>query len=386
MHFSPVDRCWENYGCKVLVNTSDITTNRGCEKLIHAALGLGPIGGIFNLAVALRDAILENQTEQQFSESIGPKALATKYLDELTRKMCPHLKYFVVFSSVSCGRGNAGQSNYGMANSIMERIVEQRVADGLPGKAIQWGAIGEVGLVAEMAENKLDLEIGGTVQQRISSCLTEFDCLATTPEPVVSCMVVAEKRCSSKVKTTAIERLLNIFGIRDIKSVSMNTSLSEMGMDSLMLVEIKQTLEREFELFLSTQELRALTLSKLKEFTDTVDTSTGSNASIDGNRKKSISNRINLLLDSTIHNVVDYNEPIIRLKSMNSEHDYKSCVLIVPGIEGIANDAWRNVSESIELPVYFLQFASSYDKSTMNDITNAYYNVSLITIKFKISI
>lgn len=366
-------RCWENYGCKVLVNTSDITTYRGCEKLIRAGLGLGPIGGIFNLAVALRDGLLENQTEQQYSESIGPKAWATKYLDELTRKMCPHLKYFIVFSSVSCGRGNAGQSNYGMANSIMERIVEQRVADGLPGKAIQWGAIGEVGLVAEMAENKLDLEIGGTVQQRISSCLTEFDCLATTPEPVVSCMVVAEKRHGSKIKTTAIERLLNIFGIRDIKTVSLNTSLSEMGMDSLMLVEIKQTLEREFELFLSTQELRALTLSKLKELTETMDETTELNVN---GRQKSISDRINLLLDSTIHNVVDYNEPIIRLKSLSSAKDYKTCVLIVPGIEGIANDAWRNVSESIELPVYFLQFASSYDKSTMNDITNAYYSVS----------
>lgn len=51
---------------------------------------------------------------------------------------------FVVFSSVSCGRGNAGQTNYGMANSVMERICEQRKRDGLPGVAIQWGAIGEV--------------------------------------------------------------------------------------------------------------------------------------------------------------------------------------------------------------------------------------------------
>lgn len=51
---------------------------------------------------------------------------------------------FVVFSSVSCGRGNAGQTNYGMANSIMERICEKRKADGFPALAIQWGAIGEV--------------------------------------------------------------------------------------------------------------------------------------------------------------------------------------------------------------------------------------------------
>lgn len=50
----------------------------------------------------------------------------------------------MVFSSVSCGRGNGGQANYGMANSIMERICEKRQEDGYPGLAIQWGAVGDV--------------------------------------------------------------------------------------------------------------------------------------------------------------------------------------------------------------------------------------------------
>lgn len=52
---------------------------------------------------------------------------------------------FVIFSSVSCGRGNAGQSNYGMANSVMERICERRRSDGLPALAIEWGAVADVG-------------------------------------------------------------------------------------------------------------------------------------------------------------------------------------------------------------------------------------------------
>lgn len=181
-------------------------------------------------------------------------------LDELSRKYAPHLKYFVVFSSVSCGRGNAGQSNYGMANSIMERIIEQRHRDGLPAKAIQWGAVGEVGLVADMAEDKIDMEIGGTLQQRISSCLTELDTLMTThDEAIVSSMIVAEKRAGAGGKTNLIECVQNIMGIRDIKTNSTTATLSELGMDSLMAVEIKQTLEREFEIFLTPQDLRALT-------------------------------------------------------------------------------------------------------------------------------
>jgi hypothetical protein len=47
-----------------------------------------------------------------------------------------------------------------MNNSIMERICEARVRDGLPGLAVQWGAVGDVGLVAEMQEEQPDIQIG----------------------------------------------------------------------------------------------------------------------------------------------------------------------------------------------------------------------------------
>lgn len=122
----------------MIVSTDNITTRAGCEKLFKTALQLGPIGGIFNLAVVLRDSILENQSVEKFVECVLPKATATEYLDELSRKLAPHLKHFVVFSSVSCGRGNAGQTNYGLANSVMERIIEKRHKDGMPAKAVQW--------------------------------------------------------------------------------------------------------------------------------------------------------------------------------------------------------------------------------------------------------
>lgn len=117
---------------------ADITTHQGCKNLIVESLTLGAVGGIFNLAVLLCDGIFENQSCDKYFESFGPKVFATRYLDELSRVLCQRLKYFVVFSSASCGRGNAGQTNYGMANSIMERIIEKRVKDNLPGKAIQW--------------------------------------------------------------------------------------------------------------------------------------------------------------------------------------------------------------------------------------------------------
>jgi len=155
---------------------------------------------------------LKNQTAETFAEPFLSKARATQTLDKLSRKICLNLRHFIVFSSVFCGRGNAGQTNYGMANSIMERICEKRVKEGLPGLAIQWGAVNEVGFVADMQENNKELIIGGTLQQKISCCLDELDKFLLQSRPIVSSMVVAEKKTRSSGFSNLIETVANILG------------------------------------------------------------------------------------------------------------------------------------------------------------------------------
>lgn len=50
-----------------------------------------------------------------------------------------------------------------------------------------------------------------------------------------------------------------------MKSVSLHSTLAELGMDSMMAVEIKQTLEREYEIFLTPQDIRGMTFAKLQD-------------------------------------------------------------------------------------------------------------------------
>lgn len=142
-------KVWQEMGVKVLSLTDDVGTREGATCVVKKARELGPLGGIFHLAVVLKDGLFENQTVEAFQAVSKPKYYGTIYLDQLTREkdVAKDLHWFVVFSSVSSGRGNAGQANYGFANSAMERICEERVKSGLPGVAIQWGAIGDVGLI-----------------------------------------------------------------------------------------------------------------------------------------------------------------------------------------------------------------------------------------------
>lgn len=54
-------------------------------------------------------------------------------------------------------------------------------------------------------------------------------------------------------------------GIKDVNTVNLTNSLADLGMDSLMGAEIKQTLERNYDVVLSAQEIRNLTFGKLKD-------------------------------------------------------------------------------------------------------------------------
>ncbi|CRK99510.1 CLUMA_CG012829, isoform A [Clunio marinus] len=356
-------KIWESYGVKVAVNTSDISTKSGCEQLIRESMKLGPVGGIFNLAVILKDGIFENQDAEKFIECMAPKAVATKHLDEISRQLCPDLHYFVIFSSVSCGRGNAGQSNYGMANSVMERIIEHRHALGLPAKAIQWGAVGEVGLVADMQEDKLDMEIGGTLQQRISSCLEELDPLMATSDPLVSSMVVAEKRYASGGKGNILDAVMNIMGVRDIKSVSLETTLTELGMDSLMAVELKQIFERDYDISLSTQELRALSFMKIMEF---------SKESEDSENKKIFEVEEN---DDIFKRMLryfgdeTYSDQTILCLSSEKTFDESSCLgLLIPGIEGMGGHLLYKILKEVDFPISLLQLKKTSLSTSFSEI------------------
>ncbi|XP_048505770.1 fatty acid synthase-like [Athalia rosae] len=349
---------WRGYNVKVsIVAGQDPSTREGCETILREAIALGPVDAIFNLAVVLKDNLFENQTVEDFQESFRVKAWATKQLDELSRIMCPDLRQFVVFSSVSCGRGNVGQTNYGMSNSVMERICEARVADKLPGLAIQWGAIGDVGLVAEMQEDHQEIVIGGTLTQPIISCLQKLDGFLIQNSPVVSSMVVAQKVIGGAGPLDLVETVLNIMELKDLTTVSLHTPLAELGMDSMMAVEIKQTLEREFEVFLTAQDIRAMNFQKLQEIS-AKHSDNNSTAKVTDTTQKGIMNLIERTLGT---NTITVKEACITLPTI-AEAGRKE-VFIIPGLEG-SYAVFSPLIPKLKSPATCLQLGTSQAHQT----------------------
>lgn len=355
-------RRWREKGVKVLISTSDATTEKGAKRLIEESNELGPVGGIFNLAAVLRDAMMENQSEADFKTVCKPKVDGSKMLDASSRALAPHLDYFVNFSSVSCGRGNAGQANYGLANSAMERIAESRQVVGLPATAIQWGAIGDVGLILETMGGN-DTEVGGTLPQRMASCLATMDILLQQPHSVVASMVLADKHKGgaggSQVSLT--DAVANILGIKDSATVAPSASLADLGMDSLMGAEIKQTLERNYDLVLSAQEIRALTFGRLVEL------STGGGAAPTTETQQPTQDN-NVEFDQKVD--IMPKKVLVQMTSKSSDNK-KTPVFVLHPIEGVVN-ALETLAKNIDAPVYGLQCTANTPLSSIADLAKHY--------------
>ncbi|XP_076761887.1 fatty acid synthase-like [Xylocopa sonorina] len=358
---------WKSYGVKVLIISNvDMSKRTDCEFVLKSAEKQAPVDGIFNLAAILKDCLMENQTVETFEESMKPKARITKQLDELSRKICPNLRHFIVFSSLSCGRGTAGQGNYGLGNAVMERICERRVEKGLPGMAIQWGAVGDVGLAAEMSEDNKELVIGGTLPQKISSCLEELDKFMVQSKPIVASMIVAEKRAGVNEASNVLEAVMNIMNIKDLKTIGQCLSLAELGMDSMMAVEIKQTLERDFDVFLTPQDIRSLNIPKLMEMSVKDVKITKQTAK----RDKHINVKETALVGSqmlvnTLNLAILSDQQCVKL---NVKHVEKTTeVILIPGIEG-STEIFLPLTSLLKYPATCLQLIIDNTAETVEDM------------------
>uniref|UniRef100_A0A914ZHK0 Fatty acid synthase n=1 Tax=Parascaris univalens TaxID=6257 RepID=A0A914ZHK0_PARUN len=260
---------WRRTGISVLISTLNITKEEDALELIAQCLSMGPLGGVFHLAMVLRDCLFENQNAQNFKDAAEAKYWGTLNLDAATRKACgKELRWFVAFSSITSGRGNAGQANYGWSNSTMERIIEHRREDGFPGIAIQWGAVGDVGVILEnMGDN--NTVVGGTLPQRIPSCLAALDLFLTWNHPIVASYVKADMSAKKSAGGgNLLQTIAHILGVNDISQLNPDANLGDLGLDSLMGVEIKQALERDYDIVLSMKDIRTLTLNKLQQLAD----------------------------------------------------------------------------------------------------------------------
>ncbi len=130
-------------GIAVTVMRADVGDRDAVAGLIAAAQGLAPLKGVIHSAGMVDDAGLLRQDWPRFERVLNAKLRGSWHLHELTAGL--GLDHFVLFSSAAGLIGPSGQANHAAANSVVDAISAHRRAAGLPALAIDWGAWAEIG-------------------------------------------------------------------------------------------------------------------------------------------------------------------------------------------------------------------------------------------------
>ncbi|MBZ0276555.1 MAG: SDR family NAD(P)-dependent oxidoreductase, partial [Anaerolineae bacterium] len=135
----------------IRVFAADVAQEADVRSLLdEIAVSLPPLRGIIHSAGVNADAPLLKQDSERLETVLRPKADGAAYLSDLTRDL--NLDFFVLFSSVAAIVGWAGQSNYAAANACLDALAHQRRGQGLPATSINWGIWDNTGMAAVLSD------------------------------------------------------------------------------------------------------------------------------------------------------------------------------------------------------------------------------------------
>ena len=277
-------RAVEAHGAAVRVVAGDVADASVLAALFaDLAASMPPLRGVVHAAAALDAAPVRELDLARVLAILRPKVIGTALLDRATRAL--PLDFFALFSSTTALLGATGFAPYAAANQFLDAVAHARRADGAPAVSVNWGIwdemrvasdedrrrFAETGLRPMASAAALDLlgaALGGDVVQPVVAAI-DWAVLKPLYEARRRRPFLAEVGAPAPaVATTAAEgdlrrRLTGVAAgarhdvilewVREeiaavlrlpLAEVDAERGLFDMGLDSLMALDLRSRLER----------------------------------------------------------------------------------------------------------------------------------------------
>jgi acyl carrier protein/short-subunit dehydrogenase len=300
-------------GAEIIVAQADVAQEGEVQRVLaEIAQSLPPLRGILHLAGVLDDKVLLRQNWESFARVMAPKVQGAWNLHSQTQDL--PLDFFVLFSSIASVLGSPGQGNYSAANAFLDALAHHRRRQNLPALSINWCPWAEAGMAADVGNREQRWTATGVrtltpeqglhvLEQLLDQSSTQVGVLQVdwskfiqqfpaTHQPLLFSQLVAElysqplaassatqaqyqfleqlKAAPSKQRLTILVNYIQnavstVMGCDSL--LETQVGFFEMGMDSLMTLELKNLLQTSLGITLpSTLTYEYSTIEALAEY------------------------------------------------------------------------------------------------------------------------
>jgi acyl transferase domain-containing protein len=275
-------------GVRVAAMQADVSQDAAVQTLIRDVEREWPrLGGVVHAAGQLDDGVLAEQSWERFGRVLAGKVAGAWNLHRHTRD----LDFFVMFSSVSSLLGSAGQASYGAANACLDALAVARTAAGLPAISINWGPWSGDGMAGATGEGRWNRQgwtlispergrdllgrlIGVAVPQigvlpvdwngaprasgRVPPLLAELLAAPQERDRAVPAFDVTGALCTplrERQHTVELYLLESVRRVLAVSRVNPEEPIAQLGLDSLMALELRNRVERDTGVSVSAASL-----------------------------------------------------------------------------------------------------------------------------------